>query len=160
MVSLNPCLYLTSSFHCLSLLPSKEQRQNLWLHQECRINNTGFKEFQKSSLSFSLPVLNPKDSIHDAHAPQKKIARNVSHQIFDFAKTLVKPSFESFPPVFWWCSQVFHGLFTHFSHFKMDQTNQNNGLEKNALDLAICNWTWPLGRFAFFLLYWLSTHSS
>ena len=41
VVSLTPCLYLTPSFHCLSLLPSKEQRQNLWLHQECRINNTG-----------------------------------------------------------------------------------------------------------------------
>ena len=29
VVSLTPCLYLTPSFHCLSLLPSEEQRQNL-----------------------------------------------------------------------------------------------------------------------------------
>ena len=70
----------------------------------------------------------------------KKAGRKLSHQIFDFAKTLVKPSLKTGPQVFWWCLQVvhgfslsFHGIFTPSSHFKMDQTNQNNGLEKDNL---------------------------
>jgi hypothetical protein len=58
--------------------------------------------------------------------------------------------------VFTGFSRSFRALFT----LQDGPKNQNNGLEKNALDLAICNWTCPLGRFAFFLLYWLSTHAS
>ena len=76
------------------------------------------------------------------HMLHKKVARNVSHQIFDFAKTLVKPSFESCPlffdgvlGFFTVFSRTFHAIFTHFSHFKMDQTNQNNGLDKRMLQI-------------------------
>jgi len=39
--------------------------------------------------------------------------------------------------VFTGFSQSFRALFT----LQDGPKNQNNGLEKNALDLAICNWT-------------------
>ena len=39
---LTPFFVYPQWFHCVSL-PSKQQRQHLWSHQECRINNTGLE---------------------------------------------------------------------------------------------------------------------
>ena len=42
VVSLTPFFVYPQWFHCVSL-PSKQQRQHLWWHQECRKNNTGLE---------------------------------------------------------------------------------------------------------------------
>ena len=116
VVRLTPCLYWTPWFHCLSLGPSKEQRQNLSSNQECTISNTGRQEFPK--VPFPSTCHSRSLIIHDVHGPhKKKVARKVSH-ISISATTPLKTSCEphthtSFLMVF----SGFHGLFRRLSRF-------------------------------------------
>ena len=102
----------------------------------------------KSSRPFSLPLLNPKHSIHDVHGPLKKVVCKISPKfspMFDFPTAPLKPSCQSHTHTrCLMVSRVFHGLFKRFFHACFmpqngPKSSKQSSRQRNVSDFAICN---------------------